>query len=112
VTGRPTVAEYCEFPRSHAFLQSAETEVASLKPPRSTFPKNASTITPGGTFAISDEAIDMGSMDCGRLPGKLDMLIKYGIPGKETFELRLMGDLDIAMERYGLVTQVGASWRG
>jgi len=38
------------------------------------------------------------------------MLVKYGLPGKEVFDLRLKGDLDIAMEDYGLITQVTAAW--
>ena len=98
------------FPIS-CILQSANTEIATFKPPRSIFPKNASTLSPGATFSIPDEKIDMDNIPAGRLAGKLDMHIKYGLLGKETYELHLVCDVDIVMEDYGLVTQVAATWR-
>jgi len=97
------------FPIS-CILVNAETEVATTKPPRSSFPKTCSIVQSGSIFAIIDDPIDMQHLACGRLVGKLDMLVKYGLPGKEVFDLRLKGDLDIAMEDYGLITQVTAAW--
>jgi hypothetical protein len=98
------------FPIS-CILHDAQTEVATLKPPRSIFPKNASILQPGAIFVISDDTIDMGKMPCSRLAGKMDMLIKYGHPGNEIFDLTIKGDVDISMESYGLVTQVGIAWK-
>lgn len=98
------------FPIS-CILYSADTEVAGIKPPRATFPKPATTVQPGSVFRINDDRMDMNGLPCSRFSGKMDMVIKYGLPGKEKFELRLVGDLDIVMEKYGLVNQVITSWR-
>ncbi len=98
------------FPIS-VILQNAATEVDGKTPPRSVFPKPAGTIPPGGRARVPDERINMNGTPCGRLSGKLDMLIKYGLPGEENLELRLIAELDIVMEDFGLVTQVLAGWR-
>jgi hypothetical protein len=92
-------------------LAGAKTEIGGLTPPRSDFPKAPSTLSPGAAFTIMDDIINMAGAPCGRLAGKLDMRIKYGLPGREKFELRLEGDIDVVMERFGLITQVGISWR-
>ena len=97
------------FPIS-CILQSANTEIATFKPPRSIFQKNASTLSPGATFSIPDEKIDMDNIPAGRLAGKLDMHIKYGLLGKEIYDLYLSCEVDIVMEDYGLIKQVTAMW--
>ena len=97
------------FPIS-CILYNAATEVAGMTPPRTTFPKIASTVQPGNIFRITDDAINMNGLPCGRLAGKINMIIKYGLPGKERFELRLNGTVDIVMENFGIVTQVNVGW--
>ena len=92
-------------------LWSAETEVATLKPPRSSFPKGASTVQSGSAFQVMDDIIDMENIPAGRLAGKIDMLLKYGLPGKEIYELKLSGMVDIVIEDFGLVKQVTCSWK-
>ena len=97
------------FPIS-CILNSADTEIATFKPPRSAFPKGASVISAGSTFSIPDERIDMDNISAGRLAGKLNMHIKYGLPGKEVYDLYLVCDVDILMEEYGLIKQIVAMW--
>jgi hypothetical protein len=98
------------FPISVA-LVSAETEAGGKRPPRTSFPKPPSTIPPGETARIPDAAIQMDGYPCGRIAGKLNMLLKYGRPGRETLEMRLIADLDIVMENFGLVSAVIAGWK-
>ncbi len=98
------------FPISVA-LVAAETEVVGKRPPRTSFPKPPSTIPPGETAGIPDAAIQMDGIPCGRMAGKLDMLLKYGRPGKETIEMRLIADLDIVIEDFGLVSAVISGWK-
>jgi hypothetical protein len=80
------------FPIS-CILENAETEIATLKPPRSRFPKESSTLSPGATFVITDESIDMAEVPAGKLTVKLSMLVSYGLPGKEIYDLSLRGDI-------------------
>ena len=93
------------FPIS-CFLESADTEIEGEKPPRSNFPKPAAICQPGASIRVLDDAIPMDEFPCQRLSGKMDMLIKYGTPGNETFELRIKGTLDVLMESYGQVNAV------
>lgn len=59
---------------------------------------------------ISDDRMDMEQEACQRMAGKMHMHIRYGLPGKEIFELRLKGNLDIQMTDFGVVTYVTAAW--
>jgi hypothetical protein len=104
-----SVKNTASFPLS-VILEFAETEVAGKRPPRSHFPKNPSTIPAGQSVNIADDKINMEGYPCGRLVGKLRMLVKYGRPGKEVFVLDLNADLDIVMENWGMVHQVAAGW--
>ena len=45
------------------------------------------------------------------MAGKLDMLLRYGRSGKENIEMRLIADLDIVMEDFGLVSAVITGWK-
>jgi hypothetical protein len=96
------------FPIS-CILQQSETEVAGITPPRSAFPKTPATIAAGTTSRVNDDRMQMNGLPCGRLPGKVDMLIKYGLKGKEVFELRVVADLEIVMDSSGAVMQVAAN---
>jgi hypothetical protein len=93
------------FPIS-CFLESAETEVEGEKPPRSHFPKQGATVPPGTSMRFMDDTIEMAEFPCQRLSGKIDLLLKYGRPGNEVFELHPKGDLVIVMEHYGFVGQI------
>jgi len=97
------------FPIS-VILESAESEVEGLNPPRSKYPRPATTIIPGMVVRISDEAIDMESMPCQKLTGKLDLKIKYGLPGKERFELHPKATSEIHLQSFGLITSVMTNW--
>lgn len=91
-------------------LHNAMTEVAGITPPRSVFPKSAVVVQPGALIRIVDDRMTMNGLACGRLIGKIDWIIKYGLPGKERFELHLVAHLDIMMEGFGLVTAVASRW--
>jgi hypothetical protein len=92
-------------------LQDANSEIAELRPRRGNFPKAPSLMQPGASVTVMDDRIEMNDVACGRLAGKLDMLIKYGLRGDEEFEMRLLADLEIVMEPSGMVLQVVAHWR-
>jgi hypothetical protein len=79
----------------------AETEIEGLKPPRAKFPKKATLVQPGTSIWIHDDAIDMQNMDCDNLDGSVDITIKYGLPGKERFEMKQKGTVEIFMESFG-----------
>jgi hypothetical protein len=97
------------FPLSF-ILEAAETEVEGLTPPRTPYPKDAITVLPGNKIRSQDSAIILNSLPCGRLTGKMDYKIRYGLPGKEKYEMRLKANLEINMETYGFVTSVSSAW--
>jgi hypothetical protein len=88
------------FPLS-IIVQSAETEIEELKPPRAKYPKPPMVLEPGNTLWIHDDAIDLEDMDCGNLDGSMEIIIKYGLPGKEYFEIKQKGTVEIFMESFG-----------
>jgi len=88
------------FPIS-VIVVAAETEIEEKKPPRATFPKKPGIIQPGTSVWIHDDAIDLGNMVCDNIDGKMDITVKYGLPGKEHFEMRQTGTVEIFMEPYG-----------
>jgi hypothetical protein len=87
-------------------LAAADTEIEGEKPPRSAFPKAAVIIQPGNTIRLADDPIEMDEFPCQRLSGKLNMLIKYGHPKNEDFELKIEGTVDVVLESNGIVTAV------
>jgi hypothetical protein len=93
------------FPIS-CFLDSAETTVADNSPPRSKFPKDKALIGPKDKFRLVDDRIDLNDMPCQRLSGAVKMVVKYGLPGKEKFEIVVEGTVEIIMERFGYVSQI------
>jgi hypothetical protein len=92
-------------------LVNASTEVAGEKPPRSIYPRPVSTMQPGASFFSLDDAIELEGLPAGRLEGKLNMTFRYGLPGKERFELHFEGDIDIHMEEFGFIAAVSTSWK-
>jgi hypothetical protein len=99
------VTNNAHFPIS-LILESADTEIEGEKPPRSHFPKPPAIVPAGNTVRIVDDMIPMDEFPCQRLTGKMDMLVKYGTPGNEIFELHVTGSLDISLESYGHVNTV------
>jgi hypothetical protein len=87
-------------------LMSAETSLQEYEPPRSKFPKPPTTILSGGRIRLTDEAFDMNKTPCGSLLGSIDMVIKYGKPGRERYELKVSGAVNVVMEHYGMVSSV------
>lgn len=104
-----TFVNNATFPVS-CILVDARTELGGFKPPRSDFPKPPSIVSPGQPFFITDEVIEMDEHPCGRLAGKVELVIKYGEPGKERYEMTVKGNLDVVIEQFGFIRQVGISW--
>ena len=80
---------------------SAETKIEELEPPRDKYPKRPVIIQPGATMWVHDKAIELNEMICDNLDGMMDITVKYGLPGKENFEIRQKGTVEIFMEQYG-----------
>jgi hypothetical protein len=99
------VTNNAHFPIS-VILESADTEIETEKPPRSHFPKPSAICPAGTSIRIMDDAITMDEFPCQRLTGKMDMLVKYGNPGNEIFEMHVKGSLDISLEPYGQVNSI------
>jgi hypothetical protein len=79
---------------------------SELKPPRSKFPKDKAVIAPGDKLRMVDDRIPMENYPCQRLSGKINMRIRYGVPGNEKFSMDVEGTLVIIMEHYGFVSQL------
>jgi hypothetical protein len=88
------------------FISSASTNIEGFEPPRSTFPKPPYLIPVRGYIRFSDDIIDMEQHPCGRLLGSMDMILKYGHPGKEIHEIHITCKVTIVMEHYGFVSQL------
>ncbi len=83
-------------------VMSAETEVEGLKPPRAKYPKDPVIIQPSTTLWIHDDAINVDDeMVCDNLDGQMDIVVKYGLPGKEKYEIRHHGTVEIFVEPFG-----------
>lgn len=104
-----TVKNEASFPIS-CLMYMARTEMEGLTPPRTEFPKDKMTILPGASVTFRDAKIDMQGKPCGRLSGNMDIWLKYGLPGKEHFDLKFKATLDIQLEPFGLVVAVHTKW--
>ena len=82
------------FPMSIIVI-AAETEIEGLKPPRAKYPKPPVIIQPSTTMWVHDDAIDLDNMLCDNLDGAMDITVKYGLPGKEHFEIHQKGTVEI-----------------
>jgi len=96
------------FPIS-CYLESAKTDIEGMEPPRSDFPKPPTIIPAGDKVRIVDDRIELDDMPCHQLSGNIDLVVKYGLPGKERFELRVKGPLAINMSAWGLVSTIALS---
>lgn len=86
------------FPLSF-IVQSAESSVEGVTPPRTSYPRPATEIPPGMIMSTSDERMDMNEMPIKDLQGKLSMRILYGLKGRE--HLALDVDITVAMRSQG-----------
>lgn len=97
------------FPIS-AILESAETEVEGMKPPRSLFPRAPVTITPGNTVIIADDPIPMDGHICEKLEGHMSITIRYGLPARENLTLRFRGRVEALMRPEGFLQGIYTHW--
>ena len=82
-------------------VMAAKTEIEELEPPRADYPNKPVIIQPGATMWVHDKPIELNGMICDNLDGVMDMTVRYGLPGKENFEIRQKGTVEIFMEQYG-----------
>lgn len=87
-----------------------ETDDGDLKPPRSQYPKAATTILPGSSVMLTDDAILVNNQPCGNFSGKMDLIIKYGLPKREVYTLEFKAKIDAAMENFGFLTSTHTHW--
>lgn len=92
------------------FIASAETEVEGLFPPRTTYPKRAVTILPGGLVRCIDLPIEMNEKPCGRMSAKMSIKVKYGMQADEDEELNFNAVLDIILQPDGTQMQLFTHW--
>jgi hypothetical protein len=97
------------FPIS-VYLKSAETTMQGKAPPRSIFPKPSVTIVPGNAVILVDDPIDVGGLACGKIEGSMDIAVKYGLPGKEIYELRFKGKVDALFLSNGFLQSITTQW--
>jgi hypothetical protein len=99
----------CSFPIS-LIVANAESEIEGLFPPRTSYPKPAVTILPGGLVRCIDSPIEMKDKPCGRLTAKMAIKVKYGMQGDEVEELNFNAVLDIIFSPDGTLTQLMTNW--
>lgn len=92
------------------FLENAETEMEGETPPRSMFPKQATTILPGNTVFVMDDPIDMNNHPCEKLEGHMNLRIKYGYKGREKFSLQFAGRVEVLMRPEGFIGGIYTHW--
>jgi hypothetical protein len=97
------------FPIS-AILEKANTEIEGLTPPRSEYPKAATSVLPGTQVFVGDVPIEVDGMTCGRLEGRMDLTIKYGEPGNEKHTLVFAADIAVFMRADGLIEMIHTNW--
>jgi hypothetical protein len=89
---------------------SAETEMEGMFPPRTSYPKPPVVILPGNVVFVTDEAIPMNGHPCEKLEGRMNIKIKYGLPGKEKHELTFKGKVEALMRPEGFNQMTYTHW--
>lgn len=97
------------FPIS-VILDHAETDMEGMKPPRSLFPRKPTVVVPGNTVWIMDDPISMDGHLCEKLEGHMDLVLRYGLPGKEKFWLRFRGRVEAMMRPEGFLSGHYTYW--
>jgi hypothetical protein len=104
-----TIKNTATFPISW-YLLDADTEINGIRAARVDYPSAKFKLLPGSSVRISDGVIDMDNIDCQHLLGKMNFKIRYGLPGKEHFELKFLANLNVPMERFGFVPSTITEW--
>lgn len=99
------VTNNANFPIS-ACLLNADTEIEDFSPPRSDFPKNIVLIAAKDKMRFMDDAMELDDIACQKLNGEMDITVRYGLPGKERYDLKVKGPVQINMEHYGFVSSL------
>ncbi len=97
------------FPIS-VILFSAKTEMEKIEPPRSDYPKKPIVLLSGNTLQMMDVPIPMGGIECKKLEGRMELVIKYGLKGKENEVLEFKGRIDAMMLPAGFINGIYTSW--
>lgn len=97
------------FPIS-VILFSAKTEMEKLKPRGYDYPKDPVILLPGNTLQTMDIPIAMGGIECKKLEGRMEIIIKYGFKGKENNTLEFKGRIDAMMLPVGFINGIYTSW--
>jgi len=87
-------------------VEDAQTEIEGVEPPRVKYPRPPTIIHPHTTMWVHDGRIDMKNSVCDDLDGKMDIKIKYGLPGEEQFDLTQKGTVEVFMEPFGYLKGV------
>jgi hypothetical protein len=93
-----------------AHMESAETMMEGLAPPRSMFPKQPVVILPGNSMMFLDDPIDMDGHVCEKLEGHMKISVKYGLPGRRKFELHFNGRVEALMRPEGFIQGTYTHW--
>lgn len=98
------------FPIS-VILEMADSGIERMTPPRTKYPKTSVTVFPGVPIRMLDEKISLDKLQCGRIEGKLYMIIKYGLPGKEIYKLDIrIRKIDIMIQSNGFYSGNVTEW--
>lgn len=97
------------FPIS-VILENAKTEMEELEPPRSEYPRPPVLIVPGNSVFVMDDPIDMEGHPCEKLEGRMNLKIRYGLPGKEKYELNFAGRVEALMRPEGFLSGNYTHW--
>lgn len=89
------------FPIS-VFIESAETSVEGQLPGRTKYPKAPVMQQPGAIFWVHDEPIEI-DLPCGIVRGEMNLVIKYGHPGRERYTLIHKGNVEVFFEPNGFM---------
>jgi len=92
------------------YLESADTEINGIRADRKDYPTPPIILQPGNSVRALDAPVDLDDMECQHLTGKMNFKIRYGLPGKEHFELNFEANVLIPMERFGFVPIVQTEW--
>lgn len=96
------VQNRADFPLS-VILERAESEIEGVTPPRTQYPKPAVQVPPGATINVADTRMDI-NLQAERLMGKYKITLKYGLPGKEHFELTHATTVEIKVHPLGIIS--------
>ncbi len=105
------LVNFANFPIS-LIVHSADTEIEEFTPPRTQYPRPAITVLPGIPIRVCDTSIPLKGTKCDKLEGKINLKIKYGLPGKEVYDLDIETKrVDVLMHANGFCSATYTVWR-